>query len=111
MTLLELFNAFVALMESRMQGPHSPESRTHLDALEQTGPSALSANAQPLLNEVPAPPGEPIGSCTYQVGNDTFCLNGMTHAECNGLGGSWLENGSCPASARWAPEGGSGGDS
>jgi hypothetical protein len=103
MTLQEFFNKFVAFMEERLKGPHAPASRAHMDALEQAGPPGLREHAQALVNEVPAAPFEPTGSCTYQVGGSTFCIAGVTQSECNSLSGSWVKNGTCPTSVDWAP--------
>lgn len=69
------------------------------------GLPGLPAVAQKLLTEIPAQTEEPTGSCTYVIQTDDglaiFCLDHVTEAECNTLGGQFLLGGTCPTSLAW----------
>jgi hypothetical protein len=53
-------------------------------------PAAVWATAGHALGAVPAATGLVTGSCCYMVDGAKVCVDNMTKAECDSLGGTWL---------------------
>jgi hypothetical protein len=94
MTTEDFFNAYKAVVLNRLQAtPDAPLAQQLFDLLNSQGPSALRRLAQQILNELPA---VPLGHCTYKIGDQIFCLNGVTRAECEGIFKGTFQQGPCP---------------
>jgi hypothetical protein len=85
----EFFDAYVSVLEGRLQANPSPSLRPKLEALKAQGPPGLLVPgvAVQLLQEFPPAPDGPPGPCHYIVNNTDFCLPNLTPQECMNLHG------------------------
>jgi hypothetical protein len=86
----QAFNTIVAILNNRIDNtPGAPPAwRNEVNALTEAN---MSTNVQPLLDGIPAAPGDATGACTYQIDGQDFCLSNLTQAECDDLGGGPIE--------------------
>ena len=104
MTVDEFFDKFVVVLEDRLGDDPPPEFRAELDAFAQAGVAGLAdpgAQAQQLLNDIPAAPAAVTGACDYQIGGQSFCLENVTAGECLNLGGIFRRDGTCAGVPPW----------
>lgn len=88
LTLGEFFEKYVRVLEMRLAANPAPDLSDKLQQVKDGGTANLRQFANPFLQTFP-PFAVPVGSCTYLVGNQLFCLNNVTRAECALLAGTW----------------------
>jgi len=94
MTLKEVFQTCIAILEQRLQAqPKAQESfQQRVDALKSVKvlDETVRDEVQFLMNSVPGVggPAEMTGACTYDINGTPFCLDGLNTTECDRLHGT-----------------------
>lgn len=66
---------------------------------EMTSGQAIQVLGKALAQATAAQPLVQTGSCTFKVGQETHCIEGVTKPHCDTLNGTWVLNGTCKGSA------------